>query len=168
MRKSGATCAASGAQLQTWKAGLPRLLKNRTRAPRCLSPSSILKSGDAVGSTRYFTIAAKDRGLEIGSTWLAPSVWRTAINSEAKYLLLEHAFETLGCIRVQFITDSRNERSRRAIERLGATFEGTIRHHMIMRDGCLRDSLLFSILDSEWPTVKQRLASKLYGRSAAA
>jgi RimJ/RimL family protein N-acetyltransferase len=110
-----------------------------------------LKSGNAVGSTRYFTIAAKDRGLEIGSTWFTPSVWRTAINSEAKYLLLAHAFETLGCIRVQFITDSRNERSRRAIERLGATLEGTIRHHMIMRHGHLRDSLLFSILDSEWP-----------------
>src|SRR5216683_3649586 len=100
-----------------------------------------LESAEAVGSTRYFTIAAKDRGLEIGSTWLTPSVWRTPTNSEAKYLLLEHAFETLGCIRVQFITDKRNERSRRAIERLGATLEGTMRRHMIMRDGYLRDSL---------------------------
>ena len=121
-----------------------------------------LQSGRAVGSTRYFTRAHKDRGLEIGSTWLTPSVWRTPINSEAKYLLLEHAFERLGCIRVQFITDSRNERSRRAIERLGATLEGTMRHHMIMRDGYFRDSLLYSILDTEWPQLKRELAAKIF------
>src|SRR5437667_2382005 len=105
-------------------------------------------------------IIVKDRGLEIGSTWLTPSAWRTAINPEAKYLLLEHAFEALGCVRVQFITDARNERSRRAIERLGAKHEGTIRQHMIMRDGYIRDSYLFSILESEWPNVKQQLATK--------
>jgi N-acetyltransferase len=121
-----------------------------------------LRSGCPVGSTRYFTIAQKDRGLEIGSTWLTPSVWRTPINSEAKYLLLQHAFESLGCIRVQFITDSRNERSRRAIERLGATLEGTMRHHMIMRDGYIRDSLLYSVLDTEWPRVKQELAIRTF------
>jgi RimJ/RimL family protein N-acetyltransferase len=121
-----------------------------------------LRSSRPVGSTRYFTVAQKDRGLEIGSTWLTSSVWRTPINSEAKFLLLQHAFESLGCIRVQFITDSRNERSRRAIERLGATLEGTMRHHMIMRDGYIRDSLLYSILDTEWPQVKQELAAKTF------
>jgi RimJ/RimL family protein N-acetyltransferase len=121
-----------------------------------------LQSGRVVGSTRYFTIAQKDRGLEIGSTWLTPAVWRTPINSETKYLLLRHAFENLDCIRVQFITDSRNERSQRAIERLGATLEGTIRHHMVMRDGYIRDYLLYSILDTEWPTIKQALAKKTF------
>jgi RimJ/RimL family protein N-acetyltransferase len=121
-----------------------------------------LQSGQAVGSTRYFTIAQKDLGLEIGSTWLTPSVWRTPINSEAKYLLLQYAFERLGCIRVQFITDSRNQRSRRAIERLGATLEGTMRHHMVMRDGYIRDSLLYSIIDTEWPKIKQALARKTF------
>jgi N-acetyltransferase len=120
------------------------------------------QSGRPMGSTRYFTIAQKDRGLEIGSTWLTPPAWRTPINSEAKYLLLRHAFESLGCIRVQFITDSRNERSRRAIERLGATLEGTIRHHMIMRNGYIRDSLVYSILDTEWPKIKQELAGKTF------
>src|SRR5207248_10293850 len=104
----------------------------------------------------------KDRGLEIGSTWLTPSVWRTPINSEAKYLLLEHAFERLGCIRVQFITDSRNERSRLAIERLGAKLEGTMRHHMIMRDGYIRDSLLYSIIEAEWPKIKEALARNTF------
>lgn len=123
-----------------------------------------LASGQAVGSTRYFLTAQRDRGLEIGSTWLTPTLWCTPVNSECKYLLLQHAFETLGCIRVQLVTDTRNERSRRAIERLGATLEGIIRQHMIMRDGYYRDSFLFSILDMEWPAVKCALRKKLYER----
>jgi RimJ/RimL family protein N-acetyltransferase len=123
-----------------------------------------LESGDAVGSTRYFTPSLKDRGLEIGWTWLTPARWRTPVNSECKYLLLQHAFERLNCIRVQLVTDSRNERSSRAIARLGAKLEGTMRRHMIMRDGCYRDSLLYSIIDIEWPAVKERLAGRLYRR----
>ncbi len=119
-------------------------------------------SGKQVGSTRFFTTWWKDKGLEIGSTWLTPSVWRSPINSESKYLLLEYAFEKLDCIRVQLVTDVRNERSQRAIERLGAKREGVIRQHMIMRDGFRRDSVLYSILDSEWPVVKENLARKTY------
>ena len=120
-------------------------------------------TGRAIGGTRYLTIMRKDRGIEIGWTWLARAAWRTPINSECKYLLLRHAFETLGCIRVQLKTDRRNERSRRAIERIGGQFEGILRQHMIVRDGVYRDSAYYSIIDSEWPAVKDRLAAGLYG-----
>jgi RimJ/RimL family protein N-acetyltransferase len=114
-------------------------------------------SGKLLGSTRFFDISAQNRGLEIGSTWLTPAVWRTAINTECKYLLLKHCFETLGTIRVQLKTDSRNLRSQRAIERLGAVKEGVLRNHMILPDGYVRDSVYYSILDREWPSVKSRL-----------
>jgi RimJ/RimL family protein N-acetyltransferase len=115
----------------------------------------------AVGSTRYLTIMPYDRGLEIGWTWLGQSVRRTGVNTECKYLLLRHAFETLGAIRVQLKTDSRNERSQRAIERIGGVREGILRNHMIMPDNYYRHSVYFSIIDSEWPTVKANLAAKM-------
>ena len=120
-----------------------------------------LASGRAVGSTRYLNIARKDRGIEIGWTWLAPEVRRSSVNTECKYLLLRHAFETLGAIRVQLKTDSRNLRSQRAIERLGAVKEGVLRNHVIMRDGYFRHSVYYSILDSEWPQVKAGLEAKM-------
>jgi RimJ/RimL family protein N-acetyltransferase len=120
-----------------------------------------LASGRAVGSTRYLNIMPRDRGIEIGWTWLGGAQWRTPVNSECKYLLLGHAFETLGCIRVQIKTDRRNERSRRAIERLGAQFEGILRNHMIQPYG-LRDSAMYSIIDAEWPAVRDRLSAGLY------
>ena len=120
-----------------------------------------LKSGRAVGSTRYMNIMRKDRGLEIGWTWLAPDVRRSAVNTECKYLLLRHAFETLEAIRVQLKTDSRNLRSQRAIERLGAVKEGVLRNHMIMSDGYFRHSVFYSILDSEWLQVKKSLEVKM-------
>jgi N-acetyltransferase len=121
-----------------------------------------LASGLAVGSTRYMNIVPRDRGIEIGWTWLGRAQWRTPVNSECKLLLLRHAFETLGCIRVQIKTDRRNERSRRAIERLGAQFEGILRNHLIQPYG-LRDTAMYSIIDPEWPDVKQRLTANLYG-----
>lgn len=111
----------------------------------------------AIGSTRYGAITRAHRGVEIGWTWYARPFWRTAINTEAKYLLLRHAFETLNCIRVELKTDARNLRSQRAIERLGAVREGALRSKVIMRDGYRRDSVYFSILDSEWPAVQARL-----------
>jgi RimJ/RimL family protein N-acetyltransferase len=120
-------------------------------------------AGRAIGSTRYLTIMPKDRGIEIGWTWLARAAWRTAINTECKYLLLRHAFETLGCIRVQLKTDKRNERSRRAIERIGGQFEGILRQQFVLRDGTYRDSAYYSIIDAEWPAVKARLEAGLYG-----
>ncbi|WP_152392845.1 GNAT family N-acetyltransferase [Paenibacillus guangzhouensis] len=118
-------------------------------------------SGQIVGSTRFYDISLTNRSLEIGSTWLTPTMWRTPINTECKYLLLKHAFETLGTIRVQLKTDSRNVRSQRAIERLGAIREGILRNHMILPDGYIRDSVYYSILDKEWPAVKLRLEGYL-------
>lgn len=121
----------------------------------------LLASGKAVGATRYMNIVPKDRGLEIGGTWYGVPYQRTAVNTECKYLLLRHAFETLGVIRVQLKTDARNVRSQRAIERIGAVKEGVLRNHMVLPDGRIRDSVFYSILDREWPDVKKRLEEKL-------
>lgn len=120
-----------------------------------------LASGRIAGATRYLNIMPEHRGLEIGGTWYGLEFRRTAVNTECKYLLLRYAFETLGCIRVQFKTDLRNERSQRAIERLGAKREGVLRNHMILPDGRFRNSVFFSILDTEWPGVKTRLEEML-------
>lgn len=122
------------------------------------------ETGVAVGSTRYLDIRRAHRGLEIGWTWLAPGVQRTRVNTEVKYLLLKHAFEDLGAVRVQLKTDARNTRSQRAIERIGGVMEGAHRRHMVTWDGHVRDTIYYSILDSEWPAVKQRLDAML-GRS---
>lgn len=116
-----------------------------------------LESEKVAGATRYLNILPKDRGLEIGGTWYGTEFQRTAVNTECKYLLLRHAFEMLKAIRVQIKTDARNERSQRAIERIGAKWEGTLRNHMILPDGYIRHSVFYSIIDSEWPDVKQNL-----------
>jgi RimJ/RimL family protein N-acetyltransferase len=118
-------------------------------------------SGRAVGSTRYGNIDRDHYRVEIGWTWVARQWQRTAINTEAKYLLLRHAFETLGCIRVELKTDSLNDRSRAAILRIGARQEGIFRNHMITASGRIRHTVYFSIVDSEWPEVKARLEAKL-------
>ena len=118
-------------------------------------------SGRAIGSTRYGNIDRAHHRVEIGWTWVAPPWQRTGVNTEAKYLLLRHAFETLGCIRVELKTDSLNERSRNAILRIGAREEGTFRNHMITSTGRLRHTVYFSILDSEWPGVKSGLQSRM-------
>jgi RimJ/RimL family protein N-acetyltransferase len=114
-------------------------------------------SGRAVGSTRYIDIRRAHRGLEIGWTWIGREWQRTAVNSECKRLLLEHAFEVLGALRVQLKTDARNTRSQRAIERLGAKREGVLRAHMVLADGFVRDSVMYSVIAAEWPSVKQGL-----------
>jgi len=121
-------------------------------------------SGRVAGATRYLDIRPAHRGLEIGGTWYGKEYQRTAVNTESKYLLLRHAFETLGCIRVQFKADARNERSLRAMERIGAVREGVLRNHMVLEDGTYRDSVYYSILDREWPTVKAALEAKLAPR----
>lgn len=118
-------------------------------------------SGAVVGSTRYGNIDALNRHVEIGWTWVGRNWQRTFINTEAKYLMLRHAFESWGCVRVEFKTDSLNVRSRNALTRIGAKEEGTFRNHMIVHDGRLRHSVYFSIIDSEWPTVKRALEEKL-------
>ena len=120
-----------------------------------------LESGRVAGATRYLNIMPNDRGLEVGGTWYGLDFQRTAVNTECKYLLLTHAFESLGCIRVQIKTDSLNLRSQKAIERIGAVKEGVLRNHMILPNERIRHSVFYSILDSEWLGVKKNLEEML-------
>jgi RimJ/RimL family protein N-acetyltransferase len=121
-------------------------------------------SGRVAGATRYMTVDAVNRSLEIGGTWLGVEFQRSGINTHAKYLLLQHAFEVLGCIRVQLRTDSRNVKSQRAIERIGAVKEGTFRKDFIYPDGYQRDTIFYSIVEPEWPAAKARLEAMLARR----
>jgi RimJ/RimL family protein N-acetyltransferase len=123
-----------------------------------------LADGRAVGSTRYGNIDRAHRRVEIGWTWYGRAWQRTAVNTESKYLLLGHAFDTLGCIRVEFKTDALNERSRRALRRIGAQEEGVLRHHMILPSGRIRDTVYYSIIDDEWPAVRVHLQTLLARR----
>jgi len=122
-------------------------------------------SGKTIGSTRFMKIDRVNKRVEIGSTWIAPAWQRTAVNTEAKYLMLKHAFEAWRCIRVELKTDVLNQKSRNAISRIGAKEEGTLRRHLVTSTGRVRDTVYFSILDSEWPEVKTRLASRLTASS---
>lgn len=118
-------------------------------------------TGAIVGSTRFLSLRPADLGLEIGHTWLTPSAWRTGINVEAKLLMLTHAFEVLGCIRVELKTHAGNERSRKAMTDMGAKFEGIQRKHRIVPGVGIRDSAWFSVVDDEWPAVKRGLIRRL-------
>lgn len=120
-----------------------------------------LASGAAAGCTRYLNIKPADRSLEIGGTWYGLDFQGTLVNPECKYLLLRHAFESLGCIRVWFKTDQRNLRSQHALEKLGVVKEGVLRNHMILPDGTIRDSVVYSLLPQEWPAVKTKLEARL-------
>jgi N-acetyltransferase len=123
--------------------------------------SSDAASGRAIGSTRFFDIRREHRGLEIGWTWIGKAWQRTAANTDCKLLLLEHAFDALGMLRVQLKTDARNVRSQRAIERIGGVREGVLRAHMVMPDGFVRDTVMYSITAGEWPEVRRRLEGML-------
>jgi RimJ/RimL family protein N-acetyltransferase len=118
-------------------------------------------TGNVAGSTSYLDVRPGDRGLEIGRTWLGKNYQRSALNSECKLLLLGHAFDTLGALRVQIKTDLRNVQSQEAIARLGATREGVLRSHMVMADGYVRDTVMFSIVAAEWPHVRQGVIDRL-------
>jgi RimJ/RimL family protein N-acetyltransferase len=120
-----------------------------------------VSTGEPVGSTRYLALRPEHRVLEIGWTWLAPAYWQTGANVEAKLLMLEHAFEHLGCLRVEFKTDARNERSRAALAALPAQFEGVFRKHMLVRGTERRDSAYYSVIDDEWPEVRDNLRLRL-------
>lgn len=120
--------------------------------------------GRVVGSTRFLTLRPEHAGVEIGHTWLRSELWGTGANVEAKLLMLEHAFDRCGCMRVEFKTDERNERSRRAMEALPAQFEGIFRKHMFVRGGEVRDSAYYSIVDDEWPAVRANLERRLGAR----
>jgi N-acetyltransferase len=117
--------------------------------------------GVLVGSSRYLNVRRPDRVVEIGWTWFNPAVWQTGVNVETKLLMFTRAFETFGCVRVELKTDARNERSRGAMTRLPARFEGIMRNHMIVPDVGLRDSAYFSVIDEEWPTVRASLLERL-------
>jgi RimJ/RimL family protein N-acetyltransferase len=145
-------------KMQAW---VQEILSRQARGTDLVFAVFHLGAGRAVGSTRYMDIQRQHRGLEIGGTWYAPAYQRTAVNTECKYLLLAHAFETLGCLRVQLKTDLRNERSQRAIERLGAVREGVLRNHLILPDGYVRSSVYYSVLAQEWPAVKAKLEARL-------
>lgn len=147
-----------------WDAWLEDALE-RTAAGLELAFATVLReSGAAIGSTRYLALRPEHRSLEIGWTWLAPTAWDTDANTEAKLLQLEHAFEVLGCRRVEFKTDALNERARPALARLPAQFEGIHRKHMLVRGGENRDSAWFSIIDDEWPEVRNALHARVHGR----
>jgi RimJ/RimL family protein N-acetyltransferase len=119
------------------------------------------KSGIIIGATRFLEMRPLHRSLEIGGTWYTPEYQGTSVNPECKYLMLKYAFEQMKCIRVQFKADLRNDHSIHAIERVGAIREGVLRNHMVLADGTIRDSVIFSILDREWPDVKIRLQERL-------
>ncbi len=125
-------------------------------------------SGLVVGSTRYLNIVPQHRRLEIGWTWIAPRWQRSAINTEAKLLMLRHAFDDLGALRVEFKTDALNERSRAALAGIGAIEEGTLRNHMISAGGRRRDSVYFSVIEDEWPRIRQHLEARLIRQSGGA
>lgn len=135
----------------------------RGREAGTMMPFVIVRrdTGQVIGSTRFWKIDLANRKLEIGHTWLSASAQRTGFNTEAKYLLLTHAFDTLNMVRVQFTTDELNEKSRAAILRIGAKQEGIVRHERIMPDGRKRNSVRFSIIDPEWPDVRARLQEKM-------
>jgi RimJ/RimL family protein N-acetyltransferase len=146
--------------LRHWVEGILALAAQGTDIPFAVIH---MASGRVAGATRYMELRHAHRGVEIGGTWYGAEFRRTAVNTECKYLLLKYAFEEMGCIRVQFKTDLRNERSQQAIERIGAVKEGILRNHMILPDGTLRHSVYYSVLDSEWPSIKARLKHKLSG-----
>jgi RimJ/RimL family protein N-acetyltransferase len=123
--------------------------------------ATLTAAGEPLGSSSYLAPRPIHDGVEIGWTWLTPSAWRTGANVEAKLLMLEHAFETLGCVRVEFKTDARNARSRAALAAIPARFEGVLRNHMIVPDVGQRDSAYYSVIDSEWADVRENLRRRL-------
>ena len=126
-------------------------------------PFAILRDGEVVGSTSYMSLAPEHRRLEIGNTWMNPSTWSTGANVEAKYLLLRHAFEDAGCLRVEFKTDAKNERARAALAAIPAEFEGIHRRHMVVREGERRDSAWYAVIVDDWPEVRRTLEGRLAG-----
>jgi len=144
-----------------WLAGVQEAAERRELAAFATVEQA---GGTVIGSTCYLAPRPHDRSVEIGGTWLAPPAWRTGANVEAKLLMLAHAFETLGCVRVELKTDARNERSRRAMAALPAQFEGIHRQHMVLPDGTLRDSAWYSVIDREWPDVRANLERRLAAR----
>ncbi len=142
---------------------IEQALANRAKGTELPFATVERATGTVAGATRLMDIQPDNYAVEIGGTWLGRAWRRTAINSESKYLLLRHLFEAIGCRRVCFKTDLLNERSQRAIERLGAVREGVLRKHMVVQNGRSRDSVYYSIIDDEWPATRARMERELYG-----
>ena len=165
----------AGAFPEIWRWSLPDKCTSKATAKDWLNYSQAMtdkgehipfaifdnESGELVGSTRYCSIKREDRNVEIGFTFITPKYQRSYINTHAKYCLLKHAFEVLGAIRIEFKTHENNDKSRKAIARLGAKFEGILRHQRILSDGTFRNTAIFSIIDSEWPTVNAKLEASM-------
>jgi RimJ/RimL family protein N-acetyltransferase len=164
--EEGIRVAAEDERIWTWMlttdldVWLAYTLGNET-----MQPFAILRDGEVVGSTSYMSLAPEHLRLEIGNTWLHPSTWGTGANVEAKYLLLRHAFEDIGCRRVEFKTDALNDRARAALAALPAEFEGIHRKHMLVRGGERRDSAWYAVIDDDWPDVRVALERRLKGKS---
>jgi len=160
----GLQAAAADERIWTWmvtrdvEAWIASALSEEGR-----QPFAILQDGVVVGSSSYMSLAPEHLRLEIGNTWMNPSTWSTGANVEAKYLLLRHAFEELGCRRVEFKTDALNERARGALAALPSEFEGIHRKHMLVRGGERRDSAWYAVIDDDWPAVKRALEDRLAG-----
>jgi RimJ/RimL family protein N-acetyltransferase len=152
------TLLARGEGFEEWFAGALAQRDAKKRVPFAVR---LLATQELVGSTSYLDPVPEHKRIEIGATWYRPDVWGTAVNPECKLLLLGHAFYALGFNRVSLVTDLRNERSQAAIAKLGATCEGVLRAHMVTRNGRVRDSVIYSIIASEWPQVKDRLNARL-------
>ena len=133
-----------------------------------MAPFAQVVGGVPLGSTSYLNFRPNDRSVEIGNTWLASSAWNTGANVEAKYLLLRHAFDELGLYRVEFKTDEKNERARRALAALPAQFEGVHRRHMVVREGERRDSAWYSVIDEDWAEVRSALEARIDRKVASA
>jgi RimJ/RimL family protein N-acetyltransferase len=138
----------------------------RTLCAEGAQPFAVLLDRTVVGSTSYMSLAPEHLRLEIGNTWMSPSTWGSGANVEAKYLLLQHAFEVLGCRRVEFKTDALNERARAALAALPAEFEGIHRKHMVVRGGERRDSAWYAVIDDDWPAVKAALEHRLESKQS--
>jgi N-acetyltransferase len=149
------SCFIDMADVRQW---VEEALQDPTQMPFTIVERA---KGRVVGSTRFLHMRPEHRSVEVGWTWLGQEWQRTGVNTEAKLLLLSHAFDRMGCIRVEFKTDARNLRSQRALERIGATREGVLRNHMLVQGGYHRDSVYFSVIDKEWPAVKERLQGLL-------
>ncbi|HEY6835759.1 MAG TPA: GNAT family protein [Gaiellaceae bacterium] len=161
----GIRTAAADERIWTWMLTTdPEAWLGYTLGSDVMQPFAALHDGEVVGSTSYMSLAPEHRRLEIGNTWMNPSMWNTGANVEAKYLLLRHAFETVGCHRVEFKTDAKNERARRALAALPAEFEGIHRKHMVVRGGERRDSAWYAVIDDDWPRVKSALEQRLASR----
>ena len=142
---------------------IPQYLRDLVEGQKSILPFIIIHkpSNKIVGTTRYLNIDYENHRLEIGHTWIAKSFRRSCVNTESKFLLLQHAFEKLNCIAVEIRTDVLNEESRKAIERLGAKQDGVLRNHKIMRNGRIRDTVCYSVIQPEWPSVKENLLQKM-------